>query len=339
MSSSLTWRITAAVKFPVAVMAGTPPEQGSILPQSLKFVSRIPVQITHELNGISVSLGPWRGPALPFDGFGPPTELARLSFLTTADSGESALAELYDLIELVLDALSFQLQEAVDILQMEVLDITPPIAVGMTRNVLFYPFPIGFHPPKFSQSTTLGNIQTVFTPALPLHHSIDNEKTRAALRWYVKGLAALFDVEKFISYWIALEILCSDSDIIVEKPYIARCGHEISHCPECSALTARIVNGPTIKKFLTEKLGIDNDAAKELWGIRQMFHGANHLTQQATKELPRLVIVAQHAALQSLKQSLGIGPEMFPLSSPEAVSVKGPSFGGTREIQDYDLGT
>jgi hypothetical protein len=337
MEFGSTWRVTAAVKFPVAVMPGTPLEQGSILPQSLKFVSRIPAQMTQELSGILITLGPWRGPTLPVDTFGTPSELARLSFLTTADSGESALSQMYDLIELVLDALSFQLQEAIDILQMEVLDVTPPLAVGMTRNVLFYPFPIGFHSPKFSQSIILGNIQAVFTPSLPMHNSIDNEKTRAALRWYVKGLAAPFDVERFISYWITLEILCSDNDIIVEKPYIARCGHEIRHCPICSAPTSRIINGPTIKKFLTEQLGIESADAKKLWGIRQMFHGANHLTQQATKELPRLVIVAQNAALMGLKRSLGIGEEMLPLSSPEAVSVQGPAFGGTREIQDYDL--
>src|SRR5215469_16217973 len=105
MSSARTWRIITAVRFPLAVMAGTPPEPGCLLPESLKFVSRIPVQATREVNGISVTLGPSHGPALPLDNIGAPSELAALTFLTNAESPENALASAYGLMESVLDDL------------------------------------------------------------------------------------------------------------------------------------------------------------------------------------------------------------------------------------------
>jgi len=318
-------------------MAGTPPESGCLLPESLKFVSRIPVQATREVNGISVTLGPWHGPALPLDNIGAPSELAALTFLTNAESPENALASAYGLMESVLDDLSFQLQRAVDIVQLEILDVTPPISVGMVREMLLYPFPLGFHSPKFLQSIAMGNVETVLNPTLRSDYGFEGRKTSAALRWYVKALAAPFDVEKFVFNWIAIEILCSESDIVVEKPYLARCGHEISNCPVCSAPTSRVVNGLTIKSFLIEKIGINDETADELWKMRQMFHGANPLTQSAIKELPRLVLVAQHAALQALKQMFGMNSNEFPISSPEGASIHSPALGGTCQINDYDL--
>jgi hypothetical protein len=332
MSSIRTWRIIAAVRFPIAVMGDKPPEP----PQSLKFVSRIPQKMTTELNGGSVTLGPWLGTPLPLERLlGPPAEVAALTLLRLADTPEQALAEADDLLERILDDLSFQLQEAVRILQLEVIDITPPLSVGMTREILIYPFPMGYTSPKFLQSVSLGNVNTALIPSLRSEYGIGEEKTRAALRWYIKALAAPYEADRFAFNWIALEILCSQSDIVVEKPYAPKCEHEITHCPVCSTPTSRVIKGPTIKKFLTEKIGIDPQQAKELWNMRQMFHGANHLSQKATKELPRLVNILRHAALIALKDALAISRHDNPVSSPEAVGINQSfALGGTREITE-----
>lgn len=135
-----------------------------------------------------------------------------------------------------------------------------------------------------------------------------------------------------------MEILCKISEVIVNKPFRARCGHEITNCPTCNKPISNFVNGETIKRFLIEKLGINENDAKDLWRMRQLFHGANHLTQRATQDLPRLLIILQHASLNALKLELGIGEQGYPVSTTDAPRIHPESFlGGEREITDSDV--
>ncbi|MFN6474608.1 MAG: hypothetical protein RMY36_033695 [Nostoc sp. SerVER01] len=334
------WRITAIINFPIAIVEDAPPAPGSFFPQKVKPISRISQKIFQEVKGIPISLEPCHSNQFPPGSFPANYEPVALKITLEADTSENALFKCEDILEHITDDLSFQIQQAVYVLQLEVIDITHPVVAGDQREFLLYPFPNGYYSPKYMQSIPLGNEIVAFTPEIRSDYKLQDEKVRAALRWYVKGLAAPFEVDKFAFYWISLEILCSRSDVVVEKPYIAKCGHEILNCPICNISTLREVNGHTIQKFLIEKNSIDSRLAKELWKMRQMFHGANHLSIKATKELPKLTVTLRYAALRSLKEALGMLENDFPIVTTEVPSISPCiSMKGIREITEQDFET
>ncbi len=101
-----------------------------------------------------------------------------------------------------------------------------------------------------------------------------DQKANRALDWYLKALTAAFEADHFIFLWIATEILAGDSDLKVSEPYRGpECGHVISHCPHCNAATTKPVQGASMRRFLTEGFGVDEDIASRLWTARQMLHG------------------------------------------------------------------
>jgi len=332
------WKIIATINLPKVVTAASPITPGSLLPEKIKIVGSLHQEINKDIEGVTVKLTPWQGPNLLSDFFGPSFEPSILSLTIEAETPEKAILQSDDFLELILDDLSFQLQCAIRVLGLDVLDVTPPISVGMERQVLSFPLPVGYQSPKFLQSTPLGNVQTLVPPSLGSQFRTKDEKIRASLRWYVKALAAPFEVDRFAFYWIALEILCAQSDISVQKPYMARCGHEIPNCPVCGTSTIREVNGATIQKFLVESIGIDARLAKEMWIMRQMFHGSNYLSTKATQDLPRLTIALRFAVARSLKQALNIPQDQPPIITIEASMINtGFALGGTREITEADL--
>lgn len=337
-----TWRIVAAINFPVEPAPASPPAPGEVLPQRLTTVSRIPDGASLEANGITIKLQSWPGPpfpALPFVGpSGVPDEPAALVFFMATDTPELALEKLEPLLESLLDGLSFQLQTAIRAFQLEALDVTPPVAVGMTRRFLLYPYPNGYPSAKFLQSVPLGNILTQLKPDLSACFQATSTKARAALRWYVKGLASPYEADKFIFFWIALEILFSRSKFSIEEPYRARCGHVITACPTCGKTTSIIVYGRSIKAFLTERLAVEKNDADGLWKLRQMLHGANDLTPQAISELPRMVLVLRQAVVAALKNALKFAPNTPPLVLAEGPSISSRfALGGTRALDNYDV--
>jgi hypothetical protein len=98
-------------------------------------------------------------------------------------------------------------------------------------------------------------------------------RTEAALGWHLKAMASPFLADQFMLNWIALEILWRGSGVSVEAEYVAKCGHAISNCPICSKPTAREVRGASIQKYLTDVCGVDEQEARQMWRLRQIFHG------------------------------------------------------------------
>src|SRR5262249_46617447 len=156
--------------------------------------------------------------------------------------------------------------------------------------------------PKFSLSIPLGNVITSFYPEISDLAANVTLKSRAALRWYVKGLAATFEVDRFIFFWIALEILWAESGVSIEEPSkCAKCGLEIKACTDCGRPTTRQVRGASIQKYLTSRLGVDSQIARELWRFRQLVHGSNKLRYEDLTELPRLILHLRSATNSALK--------------------------------------
>jgi hypothetical protein len=342
MAEKRTWRVLALINLP-KIFVGKNSSNSDSLPESIKCESRLTKIIRKKIKDILISIGPWAGPSPWKDQMFPVffgQEIVALSLITRSESSENALNNVESLIEDIIDDISFQIQAAIYILQLEVLDITPPINVGESREGLLFPYPNGYGFSKFSSSIPSRVFIPIITPYLRNDYTFINDKIRAALRWYIKGLSTNIDVDKFIFFWIALEILCSESDIVIKKPYVAPCGHEILFCPSCNRETDRVVNGETIKKFLVEKVGLKENEAKDLWKMRQLFHGANKLNYSDVKELPKLVYLLRHATFQIIKKSINISEDQFPKSNYDDSLIIIGNYNMlkfTRQIEIYDL--
>ncbi len=334
---SKSWRITGLVNFPRLVVSVEPPEPGSILPKKIGFQNRLENRISAEVVGLGlVSLAPSPYSAIQL-GSATNCDLVALSLWVEAPSPESALSSVEPGLELLLDDMSFQLQWALRVLMLEVIDVTPPLEIGEDRSAIIYPFPIGWTYPKFQESVFQRDCYVERIPSLRRVEGLQNRKTHAALRWYVKALATPWDVDRFAFFWITLEILCSASPTSVEKPYVARCGHTIDSCPQCGESTVREVQGATLILFL-EELGVQPAVAKELWSTRQMFHGNNDLTKASIETLSRLVLILKSAAAAALKGASGMSLLTFPKVFPDGPATsKTFVLGGTRKLESYDL--
>lgn len=290
------WRIVAVINFPMHLALKSPPFPG----QTIKADSRIPDEPSLEVDGISVRLRPWPGPPIPSFASRRLEEPAALVFFLAAENHYLAYENLEPLLEELLDSLSFQLQMAIHVFKLEALDVTPPVAVGMERYFSL----IEYSSAKFLPSSLPHNINTSFYPHLATGLGSASTKSRAALRWYVKGMAAHYAVDKFIFFWIALEILRSESGVSVSSPYLARCGHEIPNCPTCGQQTAREELGKSIIKFLIDEAGVEETTAKKLWEFRQILHGTKDLTHEEISNSPQFAKYAREAVIIALKKAL-----------------------------------
>lgn len=332
------WKISVLVGFPKLVVPIEPPEPGSFLPKKIGFQSRLTEKHLGTVAGlgkVALKPNPYTTLTLPAESN---SDVVVISFEAHAGTPELALTKTESSLELLLDDMSFQIQAAIRALMLEVLDVTPPLMTGEEREVLLYPFPIGWPYPKFQESRFLSDATTPKVPSLRAAEGFEHGRTRAALRWYVKALATPFDVDRFAFLWIALEILCSASSSSVEKPYKAPCGHEIGSCPQCGKSTSKEVQGPTLISFLAEELCVQSATAKELWKTRQMFHGTNDLTKQAMTTLPALLVTLKSAVARGLKAAGKLPPFSLPHVAPGSIGVsKEIALGGTRKLEPKDL--
>jgi hypothetical protein len=303
------WRIVAVINFPKQLVPEAPPPSGG-MPKTIKLVSRIPDEANLEVDGISVRLKPWTGTSIPALASRKLEEPAALVFFLATEDPEIAYYDkLWHLLEDLLDSLSFQLQTAIEVFRLEALDVTPPVAVGMKR----YFTPIEYYSGKFLASDIFSSIKPSLYPNLAKGLESARSKSRAALRWYVKGMAARNAVDKFISFWIALEMLRSESGVSVSAPYIARCGCEITECPKCGKPTAKEVLGKSIIKFLVDETGTKEDTAEKLWEFRQILHGRGDLTHGA---IPQMAEDTREAVVIALKKALGWSSNEPPFVPP-----------------------
>lgn len=330
-----TWRISATVTFPIAVRPifdGPPYDR---MPDRFEPVSRIPT-LSHVFNGLAFYVGRECDAHLPPEKhFG--IEFARIVTEYLEEDASKALRAVIETVEDLLDDLSFQLQFALQIPRLELLDTTRPLIVGEERSFTLYPFPQGYSLPKYSKSTPLNNEVTRLLPVIRGTPAATTEKQRAALRWFIKGIQAQFAVDKFIFFWVALEILGTDSNWRVDEHYKNHaCGHEIPNCPICGTATRKMVFGKSIQRFLTECLTIDEGTATELWRTRQMLHGANRLTASNLEKLPKLLHKLHYASALAIKQAMN-WPEDCPVTGSDPVGIGDFFLNGHRPITEDDI--
>jgi tetratricopeptide (TPR) repeat protein len=200
-----------------------------------------------------------------------------------------------------------------------------------------FPYPDGYRLYKEARSVLWGTtVRTARFPSLRSQYAALPRRVQDALDWYLKGLQAHADADRFIAFWIAVEIMRNESAVRVEEPTILRCGHKVANCPDCQKSTTVYRQAESTKKFLAD-LGIPEDVRKRLWKMRQIVHGAHSLNEGLLKELGDLVQFIQVAAIHCLKAGLGT-PEGLPAPVGIApAATRGITLLMRRELTDRDL--
>jgi hypothetical protein len=150
---------------------------------------------------------------------------------------------------------------------------------------------------------------------------------------------APFEADHFIFLWIASEILAADSDLKVSEPYRGpACGHVIAECPECRAPTTKPVQGQSMKRWLTEGFGVDEDLAQRIWKTRQMLHGAFAFESTVMDELPELAQCLRAVVVTEVKRRLRVPEDEPPYAAPTGLSISPyMGVGGRSRVSERDL--
>lgn len=173
-------------------------------------------------------------------------------------------AEIY--LDELSDQLGFVWDYPVAVYDLSLIDVTPPIVAGATRNTMNIG---GYHLPKHRPSTFNIRNQSIGEP----NFAEMPEPVSAALRWYSAASISQPDAQRYVALWIALEILARHKVAVTKAPYVAPCNHTIANCPECGATTEKSVEGKRMKSYLCDNLGTAETDADMLWKVRQLVHG------------------------------------------------------------------
>lgn len=331
-SDAVVWRIVA--KLVVPKMMKAPLDD---LPERLEFQSRILGQ-AKTYGDTAVAL---RKSESGFDDVlyreHPHLEVVEVILdVPAAPEPSSSVEKAGPVFGRIVDLMSFQMGTSLAVGQVTLTDITPPVSVGDERARITFASP-PFD--RFARSIEMGSIQGRAFGLLPDTVDIDDSKTAAVLRWFVKALDTSNLHDQFIFLWIGLETLCDMSDVEVVEPYVGDCGHPIARCvePDCGRPTTRLVRGPTIKKFL-ESYGVQKEQAHKLWRMRQLMHGEIPFDSDKLSTLGALVQPLRAVVAAGLKEKLNMMPEDPPIVARTGLAIH-PSMGaaGTAKITEADI--
>jgi hypothetical protein len=328
-----SWQATALVAFPWHMQAAGEPSAEGGLPARLEPVSRIPVGTTR-VGAVSVTFRPWPDDHV-FEAI-PGCQYAALRLTAEAEQAEEALEEISPALELILDDVAFQMQTGLTVRQLELFDITAPVRVGEEREVFLFPYPHGYQQWKFSRSTAMGTDSVAVVPSLRPDYDTLPKRTQHALDWYIKGLHAPVDADRFMFFWIALEVLEGQNGRDVTDVYRASCGHAIELCPTCGRSTSKRVAGPSLKQYL-QSVGVTAEAAGRIWKMRQIVHGARTFAPDQLADLAELLQVLRAAVVALLKVQLGVPAEQPPFVGHGGPAIGPFVIGGHRAVDLADM--
>jgi hypothetical protein len=112
----------------------------------------------------------------------------------------------------------------------------------------------------------------------------------------------------------------------------------IAECPACDAPTTKPVQGLSMKRWLTEGFGVDEDVAKRIWEARQMLHGALAFDSTTMDELPELAQWLRAVLVTELKRRLRVPEHEPPFAAPTGPAIS-PHMGlsGRAKVSERDL--
>ena len=305
--------VSALVAFPKGLRPSEETDVPGGLPLRLDLVSRVPNRHGAVYDTIPVMLEPHTDPAMAVHF--PQHDLAALSVLVPAYTFAHAFETSRPLVESVIDALAFQMQVALHVVAFDLVDATEPLTLGEDRDSDTHANSDANIAPKFS-TVPMDYTWVEYaaeTPSLDLVLFPATTRHQMALWWYVKALDARYAVDKFVALWTAAEILWEDSDVKITEPYtVHACKHVIGSCPECGESVAKLVRGASIKQYLSDRAGVPEADARDMWKVRQVVHGDNFFDPQGLDSLGRLVTILKAAVLTLVKQAIGYPLDPFP---------------------------
>jgi hypothetical protein len=327
-----TWRLRTLLLVP-KYRGETPPVGGT-----LEFYSRLPEQ-ARQYDDITVAVQkPANENTLYNTQFGQLEQIELVADVPTLTSGQDsyhgAIERFSPVFETLIDLMAFDMAAVPAVGQLEIIDVTPPVAVGDERTEVSFTAPPY---DRYIRAVEMLAIRGRLIGELPEAVDTFDSKTAAVLRWFVKALSTDLLHDQFIFLWVALEILCDACDVRVEQPYVGPCQHEIPECPECGRPTTRMVRGATIKAYL-QRYGVTMQQANQLWQMRQLMHGAIPFDSKKLQNLGTLVQPLRAVVAAGLKSKLGKANDDPPIVAAEGFIVHpAMALSGTRQINENDI--
>ena len=239
----------------------------------IKYQSILPAAFDGKVCGSDVQLRGYDGPMQFPDKVDPRTLTVHVVAASNLEAAELAL----EATEWTTDYLAFSFLSPIRIVNQSIENLdTGDRNMGEPMDV-----------PKFRRTDV--HIEFVFEDqfVLPDRSATFSENERAALRWYHKGLETPYDVDRFIFFGIALEILAKVGvPELVATPFRHRCGHEIHVCPGCKESLARHPTGEAarVEQFM-QSLGVPVSEIKPVRQFREIVHGKGRLTLAGLSEI------------------------------------------------------
>lgn len=269
----------------------------------IRFVSVLPEEFDVTIGGNPVQMRHYSGPI----SFPPNIDPRSLVVYVKAETVIKAVELALEATEWVTDYLAFSFASPIPIQTQQV------ELVGGTETSMGEPMDI----PKFRRTEVHLQI-TRQDPFMMIDRPEEfSENMRAALRWYHKGLDTPYDVDRFIFFWISLEILAKADDFeLIPTPFRHSCGHEIHKCPACdeSLLKAPSGEAARVAQFMGQ-LGVSDDDIKSIRNFRQIVHGKGKLTLAGTRDVDQYNEILRAALNLALKRALGFADNEPPIIS------------------------
>jgi hypothetical protein len=297
-------------------------------PKQLNFTSRVipnSLELNNQRFSIKINTDPGYDDLSKLGFVG--SEAVDIEILSMIPVSQQALDSNMGNLEAICDNLAFRMQMGIYIRSLRVQKINEENKEEGPG--IMFPFPYGYQPEKFMQAISPSQVGETSPKLEPEYFTHDNI-TCAVLKWYHKGLIAPFEIDKFIFFFIACEILCGQNQTRVSQYYKNKCNHEIRNCPVCNESTERVVNGASIKMFLEEECNVSPIIARQIWNYRQILHGSNDAFKPSNN-LSQLVVELQAAITERIKTLLSISQE-----SPPHIQTNAPvmaNFGFTTSLK------
>ena len=288
------WRIRIWLEFPKKIVPAEPPKKTGGMPAKLKKVDVYPEINCLRSDRLIINMKHNNeGEANYF-----------LECYTKGSNPNSAWDFISGNVELILDTLSFAFQISIKKISFQILDMTPPLTIQTDRECVF-----GNDIPNVHKDSKMQIIEEWGNKISPKLLSLSVDGTvEASLRWYSKGLTSSVTVDKFMSFWIALESLSLPikprAKVFFKCP---NCNNEIQECPKCQYSSLHFAGAKErLRELIIVKLGFSSDDFDCLWTERQMFHASNKLLEKDIEKLLKATVLLKKVAMSALKFRLGL---------------------------------
>jgi hypothetical protein len=327
------YRVEAIFRFPLTEIPATVVGERSV------YTTRIDPQESW-YDGILFALSKYPYPEwVPGDDLvrGVNTELASLKTLVKArtipEAAERARGPMY----LALDDLAFQLQWPLVIERLDIINITSPVTSGDLREAGSFS---GFDHARNQRSTGNGEFSTALKPIMRNLNSSSEQKVADAMDWYMKGLAATNDADRYIFFWVCFEIIVKLGEGVQKytPQGLAGCHHKLTECPRCHKSALRYNQRETNTAVMRAYGLTDPKEADRLWRMRHIVHGSYHFTPGQSQELYECMTMIRRICFRAIKLMTRWHVESAPLDTGKGMSFhQGIGAIMTRAVRPWDM--